>query len=278
MTCFGYYERAKRKKIMKKTNSARKTRRSLIPETLATIFNVAAIAMIVATLFTAAKPINFFPDDFTASLANALKEQETPSSEAWPTATPRPKPRIGVVIGHWGDNNDPGAVCADGLTELSINQEVAALVQQKLVNEGFDVDLLKEFDERLAGYDSLALVSIHADSCTYINDAATGYKVAESKANPRPERTARMVACLRNRYAQATGLGEHLSITRDMSEYHAFDEINPDTPATIIEIGFMNLDRQLLTQNQNEIARGIANGVLCYIQNESITQNPDNEP
>lgn len=252
----------------------RKTSPALISETLKTIFSVVAIAMITATLFTAAKPVGLFDGDYSEKFAEALNNQE-PQGETgeWPTATPRPKPRIGIVIGHWGDNNDPGAVCPDGLTELSINQEVAALVQQKLVEDGFDVDLLKEFDERLNGYKSLALVSIHADSCTYINDAASGFKVAESKANPRPERTARMVACLRNRYASVTGLSEHLSITRDMSEYHAFDEINPDTPAVIIEIGFMNLDRQILTQNHNEIARGIANGILCYIRNESITSD-----
>jgi len=241
------------------------------------IFSVAGMAMIVATLFTAAKPVSFFPDEYSAGLMDALNQQENPDSE-WPTATPRPKPRIGIVIGHWGDNNDPGAVCTDGLTELSINQEVAALVQKFLTEEGFDVDLLQEFDNRLEGYKSLALVSIHSDSCTYVNDAATGYKVAESQGNPRTERTERMVACLKNRYEQATGMKEHLSITRDMTEYHAFGEIDQDTPAVIIEIGFMNLDRQLLTQNQPTVAKGITNGILCYIQNESVNTNPSNEP
>ena len=242
-------------------------------ETLRSIFSVVVVAAAVATLFTAAKPIGLFSGEFSAKLAEAVKSQETPA-ELWPTATPRPKPTIGIVVGHWGDNQDPGAVCPDGLTELSINQEVATLLQQRLINEGFAVDLLNEFDERLQGYQALALISIHSDSCTYINDVATGFKVAASQYNPRPERTARMVACLRNRYAQATGLGEHLSITLDMTEYHAFDEINEETPAVIIEIGFMNLDRQLLTQNQDVIANGIANGVLCYSRNESITTDP----
>ncbi|MBL7161209.1 MAG: N-acetylmuramoyl-L-alanine amidase [Anaerolineales bacterium] len=241
-----------------------------VAETLKSIITVISVAFAVATLFTAAKPIGLFSGEFSAKLAEAVKAQETPDAQ-WPTATPRPKPPIGIVIGHWGDDHDPGAVCSDGLTELSINQEVATLLQQRLIAEGFDVDLLKEFDDRLAGYQALALISIHADSCTYINDAATGFKVAESNFNPRPERTARMVACLRNRYAQATGLGEHLSITADMTKYHAFDEINEETPAVIIEIGFMNLDRQLLTQHQDVIANGIADGILCYTRNESIT-------
>ena len=258
---------------MKKSNSKPGRNPNIIVETMKSIFTVTLVAFAVATLFTAAKPIGLFSGEFSARLSEAVKSEETPEGQ-WPTATPRPKPTIGIVVGHWGDNNDPGAVCPDGLTELSINQEVATLLQQRLIDEGFDVDLLKEFDERLEGYQSLALISIHSDSCTYINDAATGYKVAASHFNPRPERTARMVSCLRNRYAKATGLGEHLSITLDMTEYHAFDEISEETPAVIIEIGFMNLDRQLLTQNQSAIAEGITNGILCYTRNESISTDP----
>ncbi|MBC8505537.1 MAG: N-acetylmuramoyl-L-alanine amidase [Anaerolineales bacterium] len=255
---------------MKNPNSSPKRGPNLVAESLKSIFTVTLVAFAIASLFTAAKPIGIFSGEFSEIFSKAIKAQETPA-EHWPTATPRPKPTIGIVVGHWGDDRDPGAVCPDGLTELSINQEVAALLQQKLINEGFDVDLLHEFDDRLEGYQSMALVSIHSDSCTYINDVATGFKVAESRHNPRPERTARMVSCLRNRYAKATGLGEHLSITADMAEYHAFDEINEETPAVIIEIGFMNLDRQLLTQDQSAIASGIANGILCYARNESIT-------
>jgi N-acetylmuramoyl-L-alanine amidase len=262
---------------MNKKKPKSKARRNLVPITVKMIFSVVGLAMVAATLFTAAKPVSFLPSEFSAGLSEALNEQENLDTE-WPTATPRPKPRIGIVIGHWGDNNDPGAVCTDGLTELSINQEVAALVQKTLTQEGFDVDLLQEFDGRLEGYKSLALVSIHSDSCTYVNDAATGFKVSKSQANPRTERTDRMMDCLSNRYAQATGLGEHDSITRDMTEYHAFGEIDPNTPAVIIEIGFMNLDRQLLTQNQPAVAQGISNGILCYIKNESINTDLNDEP
>ncbi len=255
---------------MSKSKSKSRRKPNVATESLKSVFTTIIVAAAIATLFTAAKPIGLFSGEFSAKLSEAVRAQETPS-EQWPTATPRPKPTIGIVVGHWGDNQDPGAVCPDGLTELSINQEVATLLQQRLINEGFAVDLLHEFDDSLEGYQALALISIHSDSCAYINDEASGFKVAASHFNPRPERTARMVACLRNRYASATGLGEHLSITLDMTEYHAFDEINEETPAVIIEIGFMNLDRQLLTQNQDVIANGIANGLLCYSRNESIT-------
>ncbi len=241
-----------------------------ISDTFKMLIGVIAIAVVAATIFTAATPVSLLTGDVSNILAEAISFAESTPTSEWPTATPRPRPRIGIVVGHWGDNNDPGAVCPDGLTELQVNQEVATRVQQGLVNEGFDVELLKEFDPKLQGYFALALVSIHADSCQYINDQATGYKVAPSMENRRPERTARLTSCLRYRYEEATGLKPHNSITADMSSYHAFDEIDVDTPAVIIEIGFLNLDRQILTQEPDRIATGITNGILCYIRNENI--------
>jgi N-acetylmuramoyl-L-alanine amidase len=257
---------------MKRKSTAPKNSPGLLATTLISLFTISGVAFLIASLFTAAKPINPFSGDFSARIAEALKEQEpTPDDLQWPTATPRPRPHIGIVVGHWGDDADPGAVCPDGLTELSINQVIAGELEKKLLEAGFDVDMMYEFDDRLNDYTGIALISIHADSCTYINDVATGFKVAASQGNPRLERTARLVACLRTRYAAATGLTEHLSITGDMSEYHAFEEINNETPAVIIETGFMNLDRQILTQDEDLIAQGIADGLVCYVQNESIT-------
>ena len=89
------------------------------------------------------------------------------------------------------------------------------------------------------------------------------------------DQSTRLAACLRNRYAQATGLELHsTSITPDMTSYHAFDEINPNTPAVIIETGFLNLDRQFLTEHPDLAAKGIQDGILCFLNNESISSNP----
>jgi N-acetylmuramoyl-L-alanine amidase len=243
---------------------------NILSDTFRMLISVIAIAVVVATIFTAATPVSFMTGDFTKLLAEAIDAAEATPTPEWPTPTPRPRPHIGIVVGHWGDNNDPGAVCPDGLTELQVNQEIAARVQHALITEGFDVDLLKEFDQRLLSYRALALISIHADSCQYINDQATGYKVAPSMENRRPERTNRLTSCLRYHYEKSTNLTAHNSITPDMSSYHAFDEIHIDTPAAIIEVGFLNLDRQILTQEPDRIASGISSGILCYIYNENI--------
>lgn len=233
---------------------------------------VLVAAFILATLFTAWTPASLLPGNLSERFAAVLAFQATETA-AFPTPTSRPRPLIGLVVGHWDDKTkDPGAVCPDGLTELEVNQAIATRVKQDLIELGFDVDLLREFDPMLQGYRALALVSIHADSCDYINDEATGFKVAAALSNQYPERASRLTACIRDRYSKATGLPFHAStITNDMSSYHAFDEIDMNTNAVIIEVGFLNLDRQILTKDQDKIAKGITDGILCYIRNEDIS-------
>jgi len=234
---------------------------------------VILVAFAIATLFTAWTEPGLLPGGLSEKLSNALTLQRTtPQSEA-PTTTPRSNPRIGIVAGHSG--NDSGAVCSDalgGYHEVDINLNVASLVREDLVAQGYDVDLLAEFDPRLTGYHALALVSIHADSCEYINDQATGFKVSAAISTKYPEQAARLTTCLRTRYASITGMQFHSgSVTGDMTNYHAFSEISTDTPAAIIETGFMNLDREILTQHPDVIANGIASGILCFVRNEDIS-------
>lgn len=238
---------------------------------------IVVVGAIVATLFTGWTEPGLLPSSLAEQFALALEPQSTPLP-AFPTSTPRAMPHIGLVAGHSG--NDPGAVCSQvlgGIREVDINLDIANRVRNNLLAEGLEVDLLSEFDPLLNGYRALALISIHADSCDYINDQASGFKVAAAMSTTYPETALRLTNCLRERYAQATGLKFHSgSITSDMSQYHAFSEINTTTPAAIIEIGFMNLDYELLTQHQDVIARGITDGILCYVRNENIS--PATEP
>jgi N-acetylmuramoyl-L-alanine amidase len=241
---------------------------------------VVGVAFLLATLFTAWTPAGLLPDSLAEKLSGVIIATEESSINLGPTPTARPNLRIGIVAGHWGSEPyDPGAVCSDGLKEVDINLDIATRVRESLIGNGFDVDLLKEFDPRLDGYRGLLLVSIHADSCEYINDQATGFKVAAAMSTVYPEKAARLTACLRNRYSSATGLPFHPgSVTADMTSYHGFDEIHEDTTAAIIETGFMNLDRQILTQQPNLVAQGIINGVLCFVNNEDIAEPPTPVP
>jgi N-acetylmuramoyl-L-alanine amidase len=233
------------------------------------ITTIFAVGALLATMFTAFTPLGLLPQGITEWAANALRGNNS-GAAAFPTPTPRPRPLIGIVAGHWG--NDSGAVCSDGLTEAEINLDVATRVKEELTAAGFDVDLLEEYDDKLNGYNALVLVSIHADTCEYVDDNATGFKVAPSLASGAPEKAQRLVACISSRYQQLTGLRFHPgSVTAHMSSYHAFNEINSNTTAAIIETGFLNLDRQILTQHPEQIADGISQGILCYIYNQSAT-------
>lgn len=162
-------------------------------------------------------------------------------------------------------------MCDDGLTELQVNQKIAELVVRGLEATEIEVDLLEEFDARLTEYRADALVSIHADACYYINDEATGYKVSKSAVSDVPESAQRLVDCIVDRYARATQMQFHPgSITIDMTDYHSFYEIHADTPAAIIETGFLYLDRDFLTEHPEEVARGLVDGILCYLNNEPV--------
>ena len=85
-----------------------------------------------------------------------------------------------------------------------------------------------------------------------------------------------LVDCLARYYEQATGLVRHPGVTEDMTNYHSFREIDALTPAAIVEIGFMLADRELITERADVVARGIANGVMCYLQpGQAPTLSPE---
>ncbi len=235
---------------------------SLVSKTTKGILNVLLAAALSATLFTALPATGI-------GLGSPLFPPDRNFSNQ---ATPDIQLHVGLVVGHWGF--DTGAICPQSLggdVEVDINYQVADLTRQYLQVEGVRVDLLHEFDEHLDGYQSNALISIHADTCEYIPDLGTGFKIAEAADNKRPEQAARLMACLKNRYGETTGLRYDHRITEDMSSYHAFGEIDTNTPAVIIETGFMNQDRDLLTKHPDLVARGIAAGIMCYLNREEIT-------
>ncbi|MDP2776658.1 MAG: N-acetylmuramoyl-L-alanine amidase [Anaerolineales bacterium] len=240
------------------------------PRTVNAFTSTLGIAILLATLFTAWTPNSLFASNLQEQLRLMLTPHPGPNA----VTTSQPQLRIGIVAGHTG--NDSGAVCLDGngqvdLKEVDINLEIASLVQRSLVARGYQVDLLNEFDTRLNGYRAVALVSIHNDSCEYVNDEATGFKVAASLETRDVNRAQRLTACLTDRYQQITGMTYHAgSITSDMREYHAFSEIDPNTITAIIETGFLNLDREILTKQTDRVAEGVKQGILCFITNESV--------
>lgn len=178
--------------------------------------------------------------------------------------------KVALISGHAG--SDSGAVCegADGailLTEAEINANVARLVAERLRRAGADVLILDEYDERLQGLRSDVLVSLHADSCI----DASGYKAAIHTYTIIPAVNRRLLACIDDAYPAATGLPHHTNtVTHNMTEYHAFRRIDPQTPAAILEMGFLGGDRNLLTGQTAMVAKGVSDAVICFLEGEKV--------
>ena len=166
------------------------------PRSVNAFLPTVGIAILIATLFTAWTPNSLFTSNLQDQLRTLLTPQTGPDNGL---SSPQPQLRIGIVAGHMG--NDSGAACTDengqaNLTEADVNFDIASRVRENLIARGYQVDLLNEFDTRLNGYRAVALVSIHNDSCEYVNEAATGFKVAASLETRDVNRAQRLTACL----------------------------------------------------------------------------------
>jgi len=199
------------------------------------------------------------------SAVHPPKAEETPIPTHNPSPTP-PSPRVGIVSGHW--KYDGGAMCPDDVREVDVAHQIATKVVALLEEEGYRVDLLAEFDPALQGYEANVLVALHIDSCI---PGASGFKVARAWNSFIPEVEDELVDCLYEEYERITGLKPHLeSITLDMRGYHAFGEVARETPAVIIEMGFMADDAELLRHRQDTVAQGIVAGIECFLEGSKI--------
>jgi N-acetylmuramoyl-L-alanine amidase len=233
---------------------------------LATFFVVAAAGMLAVYLY-----FNPDPGDATAIVAAVqgdvpltapLLGNET-GGDAAAVVPGQPLHRIGLIAGH--KDNDSGAVCEDGLTEAEVNLNIAQQVAIALASQGVASDILAEFDPRLPSYQGNALISIHADSCDYLNDQATGFKLASTSFND----SSVLEQCILQQYYLTTGLAYHANtITPHMTDYHAFREIDSALPALIIEVGFMNLDREILTSGSAILVDGLVQGIMCSLEKQ----------
>lgn len=172
---------------------------------------------------------------------------------------------VALVSGHAG--SDSGAVCMNAndqvtVTEADVNARVAALVAQQLRRAGVTVTMLTEKDVQLDGLVADVFLSLHSDSCVDLS----GYKAAYRDDSSVNSEDARLVACIDQYYPAATGQRYHPdTITRDMINYHAFGRIAPQTPAAILEMGFLGGDQHLLVNEPDRVARGITQSILCFL-------------
>jgi len=207
------------------------------------------------------------PSIAQTELIGPIPSPTVPAATATWTVTGPARVHIGIVAGHYG--NDAGATCPDGLKEADINLAVAERVVGRLARKGYTVELMTEFDDKLAGYQADVFLSIHSDSCI---PGLSGFKVARSETSLIPEAEDQLVKCLIDSYGELTGLNFHAnSISEHMRDYHAFREIAASTPGAIVELGFMNDDRNFLLYRQDRLAKGLVDGIECFLVSQGLS-------
>lgn len=204
----------------------------------------------------------------------AWKQLRVTQDVTLPLPVPVPVHQVALISGHAGF--DSGAICTDEagnttLTEADVISTITNRVARRLQNAGMDVSILEEYDPRINNLQVDALLSLHADSCI----DASGYKATYYLYSTIPSEDARFVECIDLHYPAATNLTQHAdTITHNMTEYHAFRKVAPNTPAAILELGFLGGDQELLTTEADRAVRGVVESIRCFLDPPTPTPEP----
>lgn len=192
--------------------------------------------------------------------------------------------RITLQAGHWKSSEAPDEqenlrfnnAAGNGYSEWKVNLAIAEETRKLLLeaNPEYVVDILPVTVP--PDHYADVFVSIHADSNP--NKATRGYKAA----SPRRDRTGdaeRLAAVLVREYAAATGLPRDPNLTSNMRGYYAFNwckydhSLHPMTAGALLETGFLTNARDIdvIGRNPGLAARGVANGILAYLNGDRAT-------
>ena len=235
------------------------------------------IAMPATPLFWVEAPIAGDPSPIRAHVPNTGAVTVPGRAQLLPPPiVPGPR-RVAIQAGHWKTGEAPdefpklrfefGSSIA-GVDEVEVTLDIADRVAGILRAKGIIVDVLPATIP--PSYLADAFVSLHADDDAF--GSTTGFKIAHGFYRGPYEDA--LVDALMTEYARATRLPFSETITDSMTDYYAFawfrfeHALAPHTPAAVIEMGYLSNadDRALLTDQADVVAKGVANGVLRFLQ------------
>lgn len=189
---------------------------------------------------------------------------------------PGPK-RVGLQAGHWRVEETPDELrglgpgaSAAGKAEWEVNLDIAERTAAILRAYGVEVEILPSTVP--VEYQAHVFLSIHADGDT--TGTRQGYKLGRAGWSATPEADDRLMAAISEAYAEATLMPvDPVGASRRMTAYYAFNSrrychaIAPGTPSAILETGYLTsaVDRQILLGDPDAAARGIARGLLTFL-------------
>jgi len=228
-----------------------------------------------------AEPDLLYQSDIMVGLPGKYTLSELNSWER----TPGP-PKVGIQVGHWQNSDMPDELknlerntgaSWNGMSESEVVLRISELVVKKLIEGGVEAELLPATVP--PGYIADVFVAVHADGNA--NTGINGFKLAAPRRDYAGTSQA-LVDIMYGTYEASTGLRLDPSVTRRMTAYYAFNwpryeyAIHPFTPAIIVETGFLTspVDRAIIVSEPERSAEGIANGVLEFLNDDSIERLP----
>ena len=190
--------------------------------------------------------------------------------------------KVALQVGHWKNDEVPEELerlkgntgsSGGGKWEWEVNYAIAELTAEILRAEGVTVEILPATVP--PDYWADAFIAIHADGSE--DRGVRGFKVAP----PWRDLTGKadeLTTYIENSYQEATGFAKDPNISRNMRGYYAFafwryeHAVHPMTTSVIVETGFLTnaADRNVIVQKPAVSARGIANGILAYLEQEKL--------
>lgn len=231
-------------------------------------FLKAIISIIFSALLTATLLVTFSP-------GSEYIDQIVPTIETENNEIPGQNNQqkiIGILPGHYGFDN--GYQCGGDLNfvkEADVNLRIAVMVRDYLEMHGYTVNFMHEFDPKLTNYTALALVSIHTNNCNTGNNTQSGFQITTGGQNAYPSESKRLNDCLTYHYEQSSGLnflGENYTPEEEM--LYSFDTVNNYTTISVIHTGYLGNDYRTISEKTNSLAKGIADGIICYVENETV--------
>ncbi|KKQ84923.1 MAG: Cell wall hydrolase/autolysin [Candidatus Woesebacteria bacterium GW2011_GWB1_38_8] len=192
--------------------------------------------------------------------------------------------KVGLQVGHWKNDELPDELkrlkgrtgsSGGGKSEWEVNLSIAQATAEILRSYGIQAEILPSTVPSKFWAD--VFVAIHADGS---NDSSTsGFKAA----NPRRDYTGnaeKLLKLVEAEYQAATDLPKDPNVTRNMRGYYAFawwryeHAVHPMTASLILETGFLTnpSDRKIIVSKPEVSARGLANGIIKYLESENILQ------
>lgn len=229
------------------------------------LFTILFAALVTGTILITFSPGAEYIDQFVS----------TPNPDASYTGTnPQNGPQkiVGILPGHFGF--DTGFQCGaefNFVQENDVNLRLAIMVRDYLERLGYTVDLFHEYDPALNDYTGLALISIHAGTCDPNASQQSGFFITTGGKNVYPSESKRLNDCMTYHYAQNSQLdflGENYAPGEEM--FYAFDTVNDYTTISVIQTGFLGNDYRTISERTESLAKGIADGIVCYVENDTV--------